>query len=222
MNFGVFGLYNDKALESALDIALQLALSIPLNELMSFPKVKKSYFAFIEILFRNHMVSVVSLDTSVFFKLIESLHEGLSYYDFSIAAQCAASVDHLATFYYERSKKKDSAPKRAINMHIQSQPNIFSTLLSCLFNILVYGQSTSQWALSRPILSITLCSEEALNAYKQQIASTQSAENQARVLDTFSSLFGDIQPNLDPANRDKFTQKLGQFRTTIRGFLTMQ
>lgn len=221
VNFGVFGLYNDKALENALETALQLALSIPLSELMSFPKVKKSYFAFVEILFRNHMVSVVSLDTAVFFQLVSSLHEGLSYYDLAIAAQCASAVDHLATFYYEQEKKKDSAPKMALAIHLQTQPTIFTTLLTSLFNILVYGEATSQWALSRPILSITLCSEDALNAYKQHIGSTQSVENQARVMETFSKLFAEIQPNLEPANRDKFTQKLGQFRTSIRGFLTL-
>jgi exportin-7 len=52
VNFGVFSLYNDTALEKALDIALRLALSISLPDLMAFPKVAKSYFTFLEILFR--------------------------------------------------------------------------------------------------------------------------------------------------------------------------
>ena len=34
MNFGVFALYNDKALVTSVNITLQLALSVPLNELV--------------------------------------------------------------------------------------------------------------------------------------------------------------------------------------------
>lgn len=221
MNFGVFALYNDTALESALGVSLQLALSIPMVDLMAFPKLKKGYFSFIEILFRNHMISVVKLDNGVFFQLIQSIHEGLNSYDLAIAAQCAAAVDHLASFYYEQQKKKDSPSKQMLMMHLASQPSTFSTLLQCLFNILIYGEATSQWALSRPILSLTLCSEEALNAYKTTVASSQSAENQTLVMEAFVKLFVDILPNLEPANRDKFTQRLGQFRTQLRGFVTM-
>jgi exportin-7 len=141
----------------------------------------------------------------------------------TIAAQCATAVDHFATLYYHEVKKKKETPtKHALHMQVQTNPSMWSSLLSSLFDILVYGEAQSQWALSRPILSLTLCSEEALNTYKQNLLATQSIENQSQVEEAFSALFAEIQPNLEAANRDRFTQKLGQFRNTVRTFLTVQ
>ncbi|CAM9777558.1 unnamed protein product, partial [Sphacelaria rigidula] len=77
VNFGVFTLYNDKALDNALETALNLALSVPLADVTAFPKLCKSYFVFFEILFRNHIAVVVALDTPVFMRVMHALHEGL-------------------------------------------------------------------------------------------------------------------------------------------------
>lgn len=223
VNFGVFKLYNDQSLDSALEVALQLVLSIPHEDLMNFPKVKNAYFFFLEILFRNQIASVVALEGGIFSQLVTSLLEGINSYDLAIAAQCATAVDHLATLYYHEMKKKRDTPiKHALLAHAQANPTMWSTLLASLFDILIYGEATSQWALSRPILSLTLCSEEALNAYQQTLSASQSMENQAMIEEAFGALFLDVLPNLEAANRDKFTQRLGQFRNTVRGFLTLQ
>ncbi|RHY92746.1 hypothetical protein DYB35_006862 [Aphanomyces astaci] len=223
VNFGVFKLYNDAAWDQALEVCLQLALAIPLDELMTYPKVKTTYFFFLEMLFRNQIVSVVSLESSVFSQLVQSLHEGVNSYDLTIAAQCATAVDHLASLYYhETKKKKDSPVKHALAMHLQAYPSLWSTLLSSLFNILIYGDATSQWALSRPILSLSLCSPDALTAYQHSIAASQGTDqHKAQVDDAFTRLYQEILPSLEASNRDRFTQKLGQFRNTLRSFLTI-
>ncbi|KAE9016975.1 Exportin-7-A [Phytophthora fragariae] len=223
VNFGVFQLYNDKSLENALEIALQLVLSIPHEDLMHYPKVKNAYFFFLEILFRNQLASVVALEDGIFRQLVQSLHEGMNSYDLAIAAQCATAVDHLASLYFQEMKKKRDTPvKHALRTHVQGSPNMWSTLLAALLDILVYGEVNSQWALSRPILSLTLCSEEALTNYQQTLSSSQPPENRAQIEEAFAALFADVRPNLEAANRDKFTQRLGQFRNTLRGFLTIQ
>jgi exportin-7 len=45
VNFGVFQLYGDNALSDALDTVLQLSLSIPVQELMAYPKVPLCFLA---------------------------------------------------------------------------------------------------------------------------------------------------------------------------------
>jgi exportin-7 len=97
---------------------------------------------------------------------------------------------------------------------------MLTELLTTLFNILIYGESNNQWSLSRPMLSLTLASEEAFKTYQQQISSTQSPENQARLGEAFAALLVDMQRNLEPSNRDRFTQKITTFRHTVRTFLT--
>ena len=47
VNFGVFELYNDKALSSALTTVVKLMLSVPLPKSLSYLKVASNYFCFL-------------------------------------------------------------------------------------------------------------------------------------------------------------------------------
>ena len=77
VNFGVFNLYDDKALQNSFDVALQVCLQIPLADVLTYVKLSKAYFAFMEILFRNHLDVLSGLDSSVFIQLVKTNHEGL-------------------------------------------------------------------------------------------------------------------------------------------------
>jgi exportin-7 len=77
VNFGVFNLYDDKALQNSFDVSLQVCLQIPLADVLAFIKLSKAYFAFLEILFRNHLDVLSGLDSSVFIQLVKMNHEGL-------------------------------------------------------------------------------------------------------------------------------------------------
>jgi exportin-7 len=103
--FGVFDLYNDRALESALDVALRMVLSVPTDDINAYPKLSKAYFSFIEILFRNHRKTAFALDTAVFMQIMSSVHDGLQASDATLSAFCANSVDHMASFYFANQNK---------------------------------------------------------------------------------------------------------------------
>lgn len=77
VNFGVFALYNDQALQNALDVSLQMCLQIPLSDVIAYIKLSRAYFAFVEILFRNHLDVLSGLDSPVFVQLIKTNQEGL-------------------------------------------------------------------------------------------------------------------------------------------------
>ena len=77
VNFGVFSLYNDQALENALDVSLRLCLNIPLNDVLAYVKLSRAYFAYIEILFRNHLDVLSGLGSSIFIQLLKTNQEGL-------------------------------------------------------------------------------------------------------------------------------------------------
>lgn len=77
VNYGVFSLYNDQALQNALDVSLQMCLQIPLADVLSYIKLCRAYFSFIELLFRNHLDVLSGLDSSVFIQLIKTNQEGL-------------------------------------------------------------------------------------------------------------------------------------------------
>jgi exportin-7 len=218
--FGVFALYNDPALDNALDISLKMVLSIPLEQVVAYPKLSKSVFGFVEIFFRNHIKSVMALNTNVFMQLMNAVHEGLQSSDAQISSMCANSIDHLATLYCENSGK-DRPEIRNLNKHLELQPNLFSSLTATLFNLLLFGAPQNHWAVIRPMLSLMLASESSFTAYKDHLMSTQDSTNQAKLNEAFNKLLADVSRSLESANRERFTQKLTAFRVSTRAFLTL-
>lgn len=220
--FGVFTLYNDPCLDNALDVALQMILSVPMEDVFAYPKLSKSYFGFIEIFFRNHIKSVLALDTGLLMQLMNSVHEGVQDSDPQLSSLCANAIDHLATFYFE-NMGKDKIEVHNLNNHLSAQPNLFSSLTSTLFNLLLFGAPLPQhhWTVIKPMLSLMLASESSFTSYKDHLVSTQSPENQQALNNAFNKLLSDVQRSLDSANRERFTQKLISFRVAVRGFLTI-
>lgn len=218
--FGVFKLYNDPALENSLDVALQLALGVPLDDVLAYPKLSKAFYGFVEILFRNHIATVLALETNILMQLMNAVHEGLQSSDAMLSSLCANTIDHLATFYFENANK-DKMAMHNLNKHLAAQPNLFSSLTATLFNLLLFGSPQNHWAVVRPILSIILASESSLNAYKEHLLASQSPDNRNLLNEAFNKLLADVNRSLDSANRDRFTQKLTAFRVASRSFLTI-
>lgn len=112
--FGVFELYNDRALDNALDVALRLALTVPLDDINAYPKLSKAYYSFTEILFRNHRKPAFALETNVFMQIMSTVHDGLQSSDATISAYCANTIDHMASYYFT-NKGKDKIEMHNLN-----------------------------------------------------------------------------------------------------------
>jgi len=218
--FGVFQLYNDPALDRALEVALQMILSISLDDVMAYPKLSKSYFSFLEILFRSHIQVVLALTTPTLMSLLNAVHEGLQSSDAPLSSICATSVDHLSTYYYN-NQNKDKPEVNQLKQHLAAEPNLFAGLTATLFNLLLFGSASNHWAVMRPMLSLMLASERSFTQYKDQLMSTQSPQNQTALNEAFDKLLADVSRNLESQNRDRFTQRLTAFRVTTRSFLTL-
>lgn len=220
VNFGVFALYNDQALQNALDVSLQMCLQIPVSDVMAYVKLSRAYFSFLEILFRNHLDVLSGLDSPVFLQLIKTTQEGLQSSELTVSAQCASTIDHIATYLF-LNQNREKPTVILIRQHVQSEPEVFHQLMSTLFNSLLYTSHANHWAVTRPILSLLLASEASFTDYQTQLISTQSLENQEKLKEEFSKLTADIQRSLETTNRDRFTQKLTMFRLNVRQFLTI-
>jgi len=99
-------------LQDALDISLKLAHSIPLSDIMAFPKVGKAYFTLLEVLCHNHTSFLAATPAPTFAFLLSSLDAGLKSLDVSISSMCATAVDNLAGFYF-KAMNGDEPPSRA-------------------------------------------------------------------------------------------------------------
>ena len=218
VNFGVFKLYRDPALQNALQMSLNMLLSIPLSEVMAYPKVARSYFTFIEVIFRHQLETIVLVPTQTFLHIIKSLEEGLLSLDSTVSIFCASTIDHLASFQF-RVARRDKPEARALAQHLQNCPNLFSVFLISLFKKLIFQGVESYWSLSRPVLSIILANQQAFIDAKQHLLATQPPQNHAQMSAEFDKLLVDIERNLEPTNRDRFTQRVTAMRNALKQFV---
>ncbi|URE41774.1 hypothetical protein MUK42_06737 [Musa troglodytarum] len=126
-------------------------------------ELTKAYFAFMEVLFSNHISFILNLDTNTFLNIIGSLEAGLKGLDTGISSQCASAVDNLATFYFNHVTIGEvSASPASMNFtrHIAECPNLFTEILRTLFEIVLFEDCGNQWSLSRPMLSLILINEQ--------------------------------------------------------------
>ncbi|OIV97529.1 hypothetical protein TanjilG_12286 [Lupinus angustifolius] len=219
VNFGVFELYGDRALSDALDAALKMTLSIPLSDILAYRKLTRAYFAFMEVLFNNHIVFILNLDTNTFMHIVGSLESGLKGLDTNISSQCASAVDNLAAFYFNNITMGEAPNLPAsINLarHIAECPNLFPEILKTLFEIILFEDCGNQWSLSRPMLSLILVSEQIFSDLKAGILSIQPMDQHQRLSLCFDKLMADVSRSLDSKNRDRFTQNLTIFRHEFR------
>ncbi|KAG2613335.1 hypothetical protein PVAP13_4KG342500 [Panicum virgatum] len=219
VNFGVFELYGDRALADALDISLKMTLSVPLSDILAFRKLSKAYFGYMEVLFNNHIKFVLNLDTNTFVHIVSSLESGLKGLDTGISTQCASAIDSLAAFYFNNITAGDAPPSSAaLNLArlIGEFPNLFPQILRTLFEIILFEDAGNQWSLSRPILSLIMTSEQMFSDLKAHILASQAVDQQQLLSQCFDKLMTDVNRNLEPKNRDRFTQNLTTFRVDFR------
>ncbi|GAB4820934.1 hypothetical protein N2152v2_007980 [Parachlorella kessleri] len=216
--FSVFELYGDPALKDALDIAIKMSLSIPLADILAYRKVAKAYFALVDVLCHNHPQAIATRDTATFAFLISSLDAGLKSLDVSISSQCAAAIDNLAGYYFKHMPGSETPTPAAAALaeHLQHRPDLFPAILSSLFEIVLFEDCSNQWSLSRPMLSLILVNEQIYSQLRQQIISSQTPDRQQHLANCLDRLMQDVQRNLEPKNRDKFTQNLTIVRHEFR------
>ena len=126
-----------------------MALSVPLDDVVAYPKLSKAFYGFVEIIFRNHQKTVFALDTVVFMQLMTAVHEGLQASDATLSSLCANAIDHLATFYFQ-TNGKDKVEMHNLNKVCQnlssSQPLEYSHIFSPFVIIPLHNFST--WLLN--------------------------------------------------------------------------
>jgi len=223
VNFGVFELYGDAALSDALSVAIRLSLTIPLDEILTYRKVAKAYFAFLEVLCHNHLPVVAATDDATFAHVVRSLEAGLRSLDVSISSQCAAAIDVLAANTF-KAAHPDAAlagaggglnpppGAEALAGRVAAHPGLFPDVLRTLFDIVLFEDCANQWSLSRPMLSLILVNEAVYNALKAQITAAMPPAKRPGMDACFEKLMHEVTRSLASRNRDRFTQNLTVFR----------
>eukprot|EP00892_Ulva_mutabilis_P000722 jgi/Ulvmu1/10650/UM066_0031.1 len=221
VNFGVFELYNDAALQNALDAAMKMALSIHPEEVLLYAKLAKSYFVFLEALCHNHHAFLVRQPHDTFERIMRSLELGVKSLDVTTSSQCAMAIDNLATWVHHNLIKVDDLHQvnpaaQVFAQHVNQSPNLLPELLQTLLKIALFQECFNQWSLSRPMLSLILLNQQNLSEIQTQLLAAQPAGKQEFVSECLEKLMKDVDDTLSSKNRDRFTQNLTNVRQEFK------
>ncbi|KFO53091.1 Exportin-7, partial [Corvus brachyrhynchos] len=222
VNFGVFRLYGDDALDNALQTFIKLLLSIPHSDLLDYPKLSQSYYSLLEVLTQDHMNFIASLEPHVIMYILSSISEGLTALDTMVCTGCCSCLDHIVTYLFKqlsRSTKKRTTPLAQESdrfLHIMQQhPEMIQQMLSTVLNIIIFEDCRNQWSMSRPLLGLILLNEKYFSDLRNSIVNSQPPEKQQAMHLCFENLMEGIERNLLTKNRDRFTQNLSAFRREV-------
>ncbi|XP_050294230.1 exportin-7 isoform X2 [Anthonomus grandis grandis] len=232
VNFGVFRLYGDEALDNALNVFVKLLLSIPQSDLLDYPKLSQTYYVLLECLSQDHMSFLATLEPQVFLYILSSISEGLTalgahynhYTDTMVCTGCCATLDHIVTYLFKQLTqkaypgKKTTLPQGGGDMFLkilEMHPEILQQILSTVLNVIMFEDCRNQWSMSRPLLGLILLNEDYFAQMRESIIRSQPPDKQADMARWFENLMDGIERNLLTKNRDRFTQNLSMFRRDI-------
>jgi len=215
VNFGVFKLYNDSCFMDVLAILLKFSRTIPLEELMVFPKLCRAFFQFARTLLMYHTGAFLEVGNETFLHILNCIQRGIQSLDPTISSQAAMALDHLAAFHFTHSGK-DNQEAKVMQQHISTSPTAFPSLLKVVMEVLLTDDCQNQWCLSRPLLPLIIINEAHFDELKSQIAMSYTPDKQQALKAALDKLMVDVTRSLEPKNRDKFTQNLSLFRHELK------
>jgi len=234
VNFGVFRLYGDEALDNALNIFVKLLLSIPQSDLLDYPKLSQTYYVLLECLAQDHMSFLATMEPQVFLYILSSISEGLTalggnlnyFTDTMVCTGCCATLDHIVTYLFKQVMMKGKVRRGqtipdndALVQVIKMRPEILQQMLQTVLNIIMFEDCRNQWSMSRPLLGLILLNEDYFSQLRDQLIQSQPTSKQTSMATWFKNLMEGIERNLLTKNRDRFTQNLSVFRRDINDSL---
>ncbi|ORZ27064.1 armadillo-type protein [Lobosporangium transversale] len=100
VNFGVFKLYGDKALDQVLEMFFSLMLAIPVEDMISFPKLSYAYFNLIDVFTADHMTGLSMMPQPVLEYMFRALGEIIVPQDPNtlVCTLACSAIDKICTF----------------------------------------------------------------------------------------------------------------------------
>eukprot|EP00040_Diaphanoeca_grandis_P028479 m.165065 g.165065 ORF g.165065 m.165065 type:complete len:1101 (-) comp31368_c0_seq1:40-3342(-) len=219
VNFGVFKLYGDDALDVAFNIFFKLLVSVPLEDLLAYPKLCKAYYLVLVAITRDHLPYVANLGQDFFGFLCSTILEGIKSVDVQICTQCCTCLDYLLSFIIiGLSKTKQDETALGLSRHMQSKLGFLNQTMLYLLNLVMFEDCKNQWSVSRPLLGMIIIQPGMFREAQQHILNTLPAHKREGIAETFRALMEGIESTLSTKNRDKFTQNLAVFRRDINNF----
>ncbi|KAI8330307.1 armadillo-type protein [Chlamydoabsidia padenii] len=121
VNFGVLWLYQDPSIGQAFKMMSQLILSIPLDDLMTLPKVTKAYFQLLDEFSAEQIKILPVMASKSFLSILEACEQGVQVSDAYIRTHSCATLDHIFTLVVEETERYHGPTSRRRHHYLRSR-----------------------------------------------------------------------------------------------------
>ncbi|KAI8363847.1 armadillo-type protein [Choanephora cucurbitarum] len=167
INFGIFWLYQDKAIRDAFSTMYQLMLNIPLDDLMNFPKLSKAFFDMMDEFSAEQMMLDADMPPEAFLYLLEACELGIESTDSWVRTHACSTIYNICSFLIQQTQKAEirrdakgqkNKPVQGLWFlnYFEQFPQVLPKLLSSLFGMILFDDNSDQWQLSRPLYTLVL------------------------------------------------------------------
>ena len=129
-------------------------------------------------------------------------------------------VESLASFYYN-NRNKDTEMMKGLQRHLQSCPEMFSYFLQTLFQVLLFVPAANHWTLSGALFALILLNTTKYQTFVEEIINSQPVDRREDLLNAFAGILKDINDNLQPTNRERFTRNLTIFKQQTKNLIVL-
>lgn len=219
VNFGVFALYGDPALEDSLQMIIQMVTSFSRELLLQYTKLAHAYYALMECLAQDHVNFISRLEPQIIVYILSTVADGLSSLDTVVSTSCCAILDNILSYvlkkvFRRRTSNNDESDTRLMAA-LDSNSQILQHMLSTVLHMVMYEECRNQWSMSRPLLVLVLLQPDCWTNLRTQMEQQQPENKRVSMSRCFDNLMEGIERNLLVKNRDRFTQNLSVFRRDV-------
>ncbi|CEP19967.1 hypothetical protein [Parasitella parasitica] len=243
INFGVLWLYQDKAINEALDMIIQLMLNIPMDDMMSFPKLSLSFFHLLDELSREQLMAIPNIQAEAFLYLMNACEQGVESSDSLVRAHACSAVFNICSFVVKETEKAEreaqnsstsnsslSTRRRSsvasgnlnhitgnhwLMSYMQQFTQTLPSLMATVFNLVLFDDNSDQWSLSRPLYGLMLLQRDYMVRYMDAVIEQQLPERRSFVTTSLNNLLDGVNWSLSPKDRERFTQNVSSFKRLL-------
>ncbi|KAI9251956.1 armadillo-type protein [Sporodiniella umbellata] len=226
INFGVFWLYGDKAINEAFQMTFQMMLNIPLQDMMHFPKLTKAFFFWMDEFSNEQMMKDPEMPAEAFLYILEACELGVESNHSYIRTHACVTLNNLCTHVVQARERASIEKEREGGKKRREDPGVLLTyfyqfsqvlpkLLTSVFNMILFDDNNDYWQLSRPLYTLVLLEREFASDYTNQVILKQLPERREFVTKLLSHLMDGNGWTLNTKDREKFSQQISNLKREL-------
>ncbi|CAJ1338234.1 unnamed protein product [Effrenium voratum] len=106
------------------------------------------------------MPKVMELDPATLTSLMQSVEEGLLSFETGVQMQSCAVVDNVISYFHSQLTGKSSPEQDRVRRYLQEAPQCLQKILHLMFQLVMTGEFSSMWSISRPLLGLILLHDQ--------------------------------------------------------------